>query len=281
MTVRSRNLKLVGALGAAALTVGALTAPALAAPQDITYNCDQGSPPLGPLDTTIDPGSIPAKLVAGQAVKRNVTLTVHLNATQTGLAQTLGTSVKGSIASKGSDALSLTIPATPIPPPPATTMNVVATGKGTISSAKAGSIKVTTGRVSAKLHITGGGGGPVDATSSCAPPTDGSQVLGTVSVSKDKSKTTASGSYSAKKQKSTLKSRVKGAKFHLAGTGKVTFTLKKGSHKVGSAKGTLKKGLAKVTIKKKLAKGTYTVSAKFKGDKGLKGSSGKGTFKVT
>ncbi len=114
----------------------------------------------------------------------------------------------------------------------------------------------------------------------CTAPTDGTQTLGTVTVSKDKSKTTASGKYTAAKKSTSLTSKVKGAKFGLAGTGKVKFTIKKGTKTVGSASGTLKKGVAKATVKKALAKGKYSVSAKFKGDDGLKGSSGKGSFTV-
>jgi hypothetical protein len=281
MSVRSTHLKIVGAVGAAALTVGALTAPALAAPQDITYNCDQGAPPLGPLDTTIDPGTIPAALVAGQKVKRNVTMTMHLDQTQTGIAQSIGTSVSGTIKSKGTDALALTFPATPIPGTPGATMDVVATGKGTISSAKAGSIDITTGRVGAVLHLTGGAGGPVDATPSCAQPTDGSQVLGTVTVSKDSSKTTTVAKYAAKTKKATGKATVKGAKYGLAGTGKVKFILKKGTKTVASKSGKLnKKGVASVAFKNVKAKGNYSITAKFAGDNGLKKSSGKDTFKV-
>jgi hypothetical protein len=282
MSLRFTYLKVAGAVGAAALTIGGLTAPAFAATQDITYNCDQGAPPLGPLDTTIDPGSIPASLVAGQQVKRDVTLTIHLNTAQTAIAQSIGTSVSGKVTSKGTDALSLTFPDTPIPGTPGATMDVVATGKGAISSAKAGSIDVTTGRVSAALHLTGGAGGPVDASTSCAQPNDGTQILGTVTVSKDASKTTTTASYNAKKDKATGKAKVKGKQFGLAGTGKVKFTLKKGTHKVASKSGTLnKKGVAKVSFKGVKKSGKYSISAKFGGDDGLKGSKGKDTFKVS
>lgn len=281
MTLRFTHLKFVGALGAAALTIGGLTAPAFAATQDITYNCDQGAPPLGPLDTTIDPGSMPASLVAGQKVKRDVTLTIHLDQTQTAIAQTIGTSVSGTVTSKGTDALSLAFPATPIPGTPGATMDVVATGKGAISSAKAGSINITTGRVSAALHLTGGAGGPVDASTSCAQPSDGTQVLGTVTVSKDKSKTTTTATYSAAKDKATGKAKVQGKEFHLAGTGTVKFILKKGTKTVATKSGKLnKKGVASVSFKNVKKKGKYSITAKFPGDKGLKASSGKDTFKV-
>lgn len=280
MSVRSKHLKVVGAMGAAALTIGGLAAPALAADHDLTYSCTGDPVPLGDVASTLNPGSIPAAMTAGQSAKRSMTLVVHLNQTQTGIAQAAGTNVNGKVTSTGPLSFNLTIPNTAIPPGLGATMDATATGKGTITPNKAGSFVLKAGKINATLHLTGGVGGATTAKQSCTAPTNSTKNLGTITVSKDKSKTSASGSYSAKKQKSTLKSRVKGAKFGLAGTGKVSFTLKKGSHKVGSATGTLKKGLAKVSIKKKLAKGTYTVTTKFKGDGGLKGSSGKGTFKV-
>ena len=51
----------------------------------------------------------------------------------------------------------------------------------------------------------------------------------TVAVSKDGSKTATSASYNAKKNVATGTAKVAGSKFKLAGTGKVTFTLKKGT----------------------------------------------------
>ncbi len=58
------------------------------------------------------------------------------------------------------------------------------------------------------------------------------------------------------------------------------FTLKKGSKTVKSITAKLKKGKATAAFKHVKAKGSYSIIAKFKGDAGLKGSSGKATFKV-
>ena len=65
----------------------------------------------------------------------------------------------------------------------------------------------------------------------CTAPTNGTQTLGTISVSKDKSKTATAASYNGKKNVATGKAKVKGAKYKLPGTGKVKFTLKKGTHR--------------------------------------------------
>ncbi len=278
MTVRSHTLKLVGAFGATALTIGALASPALAAGHDLTYACQI----LGPTDATLDAGTIPATMTAGQVKKPDTTVVVHLSGVQTTTAGSLGTHVQGSLKSPAKPSkigLDLTIPKTAIDA--GNPQNITASGKGTIKPTKAGTITLKAGDVAAKLHLTGGAGGPQDADQTCTAPTDSTANLGTITVSKDKSKTSPSGSYSAKKHAASLKAKVKGAKFGLAGTGKVKFTVKKGSKTVGSASGTLKKGVAKATLKKKLAKGKYTISAKFKGDDGLKGSSGKGSFKVS
>ena len=68
----------------------------------------------------------------------------------------------------------------------------------------------------------------------CAAPTDGSNSSARSSVKKDGSKTTTKASYNAKKDVATGTAKVAGSKFKLAGTGKVKFTLKKGSKTVKS-----------------------------------------------
>ena len=108
-----------------------------------------------------------------------------------------------------------------------------------------------------------------------------SNVFGTIAVSKDASKTATKASYNAKKDVATGTAKVAGAKFKLAGTGKVKFTLKKGTKTIGKAiTAKLKKGKATAAFKNVKAKGSYSITASFKGDAGLKGSSGKATFKV-
>jgi hypothetical protein len=269
MTVRSKHLKLAGVAGAAALTISAISAPALAAGQDITYNCTKGNPAaLGSIDTTVTPGKIPSKLAAGQKAKTKVKVVVHLNLEQTGLAQSLGSSVKGSITSKGVDALNLTIPPTSTGAP-GSTLDVTATGTGTVSSSSTGKVKVTSGTIDATLKLN------INATSSCKMPTDGSQVLGTTTVSKDTTKSKVSGK--AKGTKATVSDKV-ASKFGLKPSGKVAFSLKKGSKTVKASGKISKKGVA--TVSKTLTPGKWSVTAKYAGDKSLKGSTGKGSVTV-
>jgi hypothetical protein len=281
MSLRSHtHLKLIGAVGATALAIGTVAAPAIAAPKDLTYNCSTGTPaPLGAIASTFNPGKIPAKLTAGQSVKRSMKLVVHLSQTQTGIAQTFGTSLNGKINAKGPVAFKMKIPDTAIPPTPGATMDVTATGPGSITAAKAGSFKVNAGTINATLNISGGAS-PLTATQTCSAPTGAAKTLGTIAVSKDKTKTAASASYSSKKHTATGTAKVK-SHFGLVPTGKVTFTLKKGSHTVKTAKGTLnKKGVATVSFKGVTAKGNYSIGTKYAGDKNLKGSTGTATFKV-
>ena len=101
-------------------------------------------------------------------------------------------------------------------------------------------------------------------------------MLGTITVSKDKTKSKVSAT--VKGSTATVKDKVK-SHFGLKATGKVKFTLKKGSTVVGHAKGKIsKKGVAKVSFKK-LKSTKYTVTAMYKGSSNLKGSTGKTTFK--
>jgi hypothetical protein len=270
MTVRRKHLTIAGAVGAVALTVGGLTSPALAASHDITYNCNKGNPAaLGPIDTTLTTGAVPAKLVAGQKSKGNVTVVVHLSPQQAALAASLGTSVSGSIKSKGVDSLNLTIPSQSTTPAGDGTLDVTANGKGTISSAAAGKVKVSTGTINAVLKLS------IDASSSCKMPTDGTQVLGTTTVSKDKSKSKVSGKVKAKK--ATVTDKIT-SKFGVKATGKVGFTFKKGSKTVKASGKISKKGVATVT--KTLTSGKWSVTAQYKGNKGLKGSTGKGSVTI-
>lgn len=272
MTARSIQLKLAAVTGTAALAVTAFASPALATTQNITYDCTQGSPaPLGPISTTVT-STIPAKLVVGQKSKSTVTVVVHLSQTQTGIAQSLGTSVSGTITSKGADALKLTIPNTPIDQTPGATQDVTASGPGTVSSSKTGKVKVSTGTISATLHLS------IDAKSTCTMPSDGTQVLGTTTVSKDTTKSKAS----ATDKNGTVTATDKVAsKYGTVPTGKVTITLKKGSKKVGTTTGKLnKKGVASVKWKGVTAGGKYSLTAAYKGDKNVKGSSGKASFTV-
>jgi len=127
----------------------------------------------------------------------------------------------------------------------------------------------------------GGAFGQCTNVAGKTPLADALAAPATVAVSKDKSKTKTTASYNAKKDVATGKAKVSGKKFGLTGTGKVKFTLMKGKKTVKSMKAKInKKGVATAAFKKVKAKGTYTIAASFKGDGGLKGSSGKDSFKV-
>ena len=277
MSLRSKHLKLVGAAGAAALAIGTMASPAVAASKDLTYHCAT----LGATNVTFNFGTLKTKMVAGQTDKHAMSQVIHLSAAQGGLASTLGTHVKGNLTAKGAKntlPFSMKIPNTTLN---GGAQDIPASGTGTIRPLKAGTWSVSLGSMSAALVLTGGAGGTTPVSDSCSAPTNGTQTLGTITVSKDKSKTVTAATYNGTKNVATGKAKVKGAKYKLPGTGKVKFTLKKGTHKVKTMKGKLnKKGIAKVNFKNVKSAGKYSIVAKFGGDKGLKGSSGKASFRV-
>ena len=295
MSLRSKHLKIVGAAGAAALTVGALSAPALSAPGDLTadatYTCLSGATtPLGEL--SMAPPST-TDLVAGQKVTSPATLNVILPAGATNLILTqfgwdhFNGNVKAKSPSK-TLGLNLDVAKTPVGAPDTATP-AEATGNAILQYPAAGTYTLKAGNFTANLQGFKNGkklGKP--AAVGCVAPSgdstilkDGSDASTTITVVKDKSKTATTAKYAATKNKATGTAKVKGAKYGLPGTGKVKFTLKKGTKTVASKKGKLnKKGVAKVSFKNISKKGKYSISAKFGGDKGLKSSSGKDTFKV-
>jgi hypothetical protein len=277
----TKNLKLTGAAGAAAaLALGTIAAPALAASHDLSYLCDT----LGPTNATLDVGTIPATMVAGQTSTRTMHMVVHLDQTQTGAAQSFGTSVNGKAVASGANntfPFKLIIPDTAIPQTTGATMDVPANGPGTIRPLKAGTWTVTAGDMVATLNLSGGVGGTQTLTPNCLAPTDSTANFGTITVSKDKTKSAVSASYSKATKAAHGKAKVT-SHFGLKPTGKVKFTLKKGTHAIKSISSTLnKKGVAKATFKGVKAKGKYSIVGKYAGDHDLKGSHGSGTFTVS
>jgi hypothetical protein len=275
--LRTKNLKLVGAAGAAALTVGMVAAPAVAAPKEVDYSCFGGSVPI---PITMDLGTLPTSLVAGQTVKQTISSgNVHLIADVVNIALGQGwDAVSGNTTRVTGTPYTLTIPKTTLPNP-ATDMDIPATGSFTLHPTKAGAFHVIAGDVTANIQGWTGSTKANVIPLDCAAPTDGSNDFGTIAVSKDKSTTKVKAAYSAKKHTATGTATVRGH-FGLAGTGKVSFTLKKGTHKIKTVKVALKKGVAKVAFKHVKKKGKYSITAAFKGDAALKASSGKATFKV-
>ncbi len=296
MSVRSKHLKIVGAAGAAALTVGALSAPALSAPGDLTatatYSCLNGAINATG-DFTVAPPST-TSLVAGQKVTSAATLHVVLPKGATNLLiNTLGWDhFKGTVHAKVPNkklGMNLTVPNTAVGATASDPTPADATGNAILDYPAAGTFTLRAGNFTATLQGFKNGskvGKPTDVA--CVAPSgdstilkDGSDASTTITVVKDTSKTATTAKYAAKKHKATGTAKVKGANYGLPGTGKVKFTLKKGTKTVASKKGKLnKKGVASVSFKNISKKGKYSISAKFGGDQGLKGSKGKDTFKV-
>jgi hypothetical protein len=303
MSVRSTHLKLIGAAGAAALTVAAFGAPAVAlgpvASASVPYTCGGIASATG--DYNINT-AIPTTMVAGQIAKLDTSAQFTLDKNTTDLAKgTLGwTKVDGTItATPGARlGLNIAIDRTTLGNNLDGSTTANASGKTIIRPVTAGTVTLKFGDLK-KVHLVGYDASDNqvgffdfpsnDGNVSGCVDNDGSTTLqnivppgdATVSVSKDKSKTTTTAKYVAKKHQALGTAKVKGATYGLAGTGKVKFILKKGTKTIASKSGSLnKKGIASTVFKNVTKKGKYSITAKFGGDKALKSSSGKDTFSV-
>jgi len=303
MTVRSTHLKLIGAAGAAALAIGTVATPAVAAgpvSASVNYKCLA----LGAVTVTpsaqYNVATPPTSLVAGQVKKLATTSTFHLNPTDTALAASAlsATSFSGTIKTSPSNAgvgLNLAFPETALANDTGGSTTANATGSAPLRFTKAGSFTLKLGSVgkvflqgfsggaksgTATFPDTAAGNGPCKNAAGSTALRDASSKSVAVTVIKDKSTTKASAGYKAGKHLAKGKAKVKGH-FGLAGTGKVKFILKKGTHKVAATKAKLnKRGVAHVKFKHVTKHGKYSITAKFHGDKALKKSSGKAKFKV-
>jgi hypothetical protein len=300
MSLRSHtNLKLVGAVSVAALALGAAaTAPALAAggsTATVNYTCTTPVTPATP-SAVYTVAAAPAKLAVGQPLKTTAVFT--LDAGTTGLAQALGWSkFSGTIASKPSATLaglSLKFPKTTLGNGTGGSTNAHAKGS-TLTGTKVGNFTFTLGDLGdVKLKGFDASGNPgTPATiefpstgfGKCKNDAGTTQLMSggnpvTVKVVKDTTKTSESAKYSSKKHAATGKAKVKST-YGSKVSGKVKFTLKKGSKTVKTASGSVnKKGIATASFKSITAKGKYSIIAKYTGSKTLKGSSDKATFKV-
>jgi hypothetical protein len=294
MTVRSTHLKLIGAAGAAALAVGTLASPALAASTaSASYTC---ATPLGPAHASAvyNAATAPAKMAVGQPLATTGTFT--LDAGTTLLAEGLGWSqVKGTLTTKpsGSKAgLKMSFPKTTLGNGAGGSTVANATGSILAGSVVKSTFTFNLGDIG-KVSLTGFGTTPGTVTFPNSDGTfgactndattttlmDGATPV-TTQVVKDTTKTKESASYAAKKKVAKSSAKVT-SRYGTPATGKVKFTLKKGTHKVKTLSSKLnKKGVAKVVFKGVKAKGKYSITAKYAGSKSLKGSSGKDTFRV-
>jgi len=313
--LRTKHFKIAGAAGAAALVIGAVATPALAAGElsaDVTYTCPTtlGLTPAPLAHYVVD--APPASMVAGQKVSLPTIGTVTIDtATSSALAAppaqggfgwasftaTIVTPTSGSQVGQN-----LTVPKSPMSPPGSSTTAPL-TGKTLVRPTKAGTFTLNLKNLGAASGLPagavtlqgfaaddtqlnnavfpdGGAFGQCTNVATKTPLEDVTTAPATITVTKDKSTTATKASYNAKKDIATGTATVKG-KFGLAGTGKVKFTLKKGTTTLKAISATLNgKGVATAAFKKVKAPGKYSITAKFAGDAALKGSSGKATFPV-
>jgi hypothetical protein len=297
MSLRPKHLKIVGAAGAAALTIGGLASPAFAAgTASIDYTC---STQFGPAHASAvyNAATAPATMAVGQPLATTGTFTLDAGTTTLAVNALGWSKVKGTASSKPTASkagLSLSFPKTDLGGGPGG--STVANAKGGILAGSTvqdsftfvlgnlGHVVLTGYNASGKKKL-GSVRFPSDTNGPCLNDDttttlrDGADAVTTQTV-KDKSKTKESASYAAKKKSAISKAKVT-ARYGTKVTGKVKFTLKKGTHKVKTMTDKVnKKGIAKVVFKGVKKKGKYSISAKYTGSSTLKGSSGKDSFKV-
>jgi hypothetical protein len=296
---KNTNLKLVGALGATALAIGTVAAPAVAAggsKATVNYTC---TTPLG----NATPSSVykvakaPAKMAVGQPLKTTAVFTLDANTTTLAETALMWSKFSGTITSKPTASLAglkLKFPKTTLGNGAAGTTVADATGT-TLAGTKVGNFTFTLGDLD---HVVLNGydssGNPVGSVEfpnsdgtfgKCTNDAGTTQLMTganpvTVKVVKDTTKTVASAKYSSKTQTAKGKAKVT-SHFGTKVTGKVKFTLKKGTHKLKTIKSSVnKKGVAKAAFKHVKAKGKYSITAKYLGSSTLKSSSDKATFTV-
>ena len=297
MSVRT-HYKLIGAAGAAALALGALAGPALAAASSasVSYTCGTPFGPIHP-SAVYNVASAPATLAVGQPLA--TTATLHLDPSANGVAQGLGwSSFNGTITTSPSATqagLKLKIAKTTVTPGLGTTTDAPAKGS-TLTGTKVGTFTFALGNLG-HVHLNGfdAAGNPAATPSADFPnaaagvtrctndATTTNLTVGatpvTVTVVKDTTKTAEKAKYSAKKNIATGVATVT-SRFGTPATGKVKFTLKKGTHKVKVITAKMKKGKASAAFKHVSAKGKYSITGKYLGSATLKGSAGTAKFTV-
>jgi hypothetical protein len=294
---KNTNLKLVGALGAAALAIGTVAAPALAAGStgSATYTC---ATPLGDAhpSAVYNVAAAPAKMAVGQPLKTTATFTLDAGTTALATAGLGWTKFSGTIKTKPSGSragLNLKFPKTTLGNGTAGTTDAAATGT-TLAGTKVGTFTFKLGDLGKVVlngydasgpkgsvtfpDSTAGFGQCLNDAGSTTLTSGGNPV--TVKIVKDTTTTTETAKYSAKSNTAKGTAKVKST-FGTKATGKVKFTLKKGSTIIKTHKSSLnKKGLAKVAFKNVTKKGKYSITGKYLGSSTLKSSSDKATFKV-
>jgi hypothetical protein len=303
MSLRSNHRKLIGAAGAAALTVGGLAAPALAAGEltaDVDYTCQTDFGPATP-SASYAVNQPPAKIVAGDTVKLGTTATFGLDATTTGLAQTvLGwDSFKGRIRTKptnGHVGQRLAIEKTNLGNGPGGSTEADAAGKTLLRYTKTGTFTLRLADIGT-VSLTGFDDTDANVGTIEFPNDDGSigrckndagktplrnaaDENATVKVVKDRTTTDVTADYNAIKNAALGKAKVK-SRFGLKPTGTVKFILKKGTNTIATAKDDLnKRAVAKVLFKGVQKTGKYKIVGKYLGNAALKSSKGADTFTV-
>lgn len=299
---RSRDMNIPPILAAAAssLVLGAVVAPAFATGDEsatVAYTCPA---PFGDAHPAIRivVDQPPATIVAGQAVRLGSVATFALDAATTQHARDdLGWgSLDGTITTVPTGSrvgLRLNLAGTPLAATGAT--NAPVSGTTLLRPTAAGPDTLRLGNLGdLVLHGLDGSGRPVsslefpasggfgtctdDATTTALTNDAGAPVV--VKVVRDSTTTTTSASYSSARNRATSVVRVS-SRFGLVPTGKVAFTLRKGTHVLATQRVRLDgHGVARARFASVVRAGRYSVVGVYPGSRALLGSRDAGGFSV-
>lgn len=291
MSVRT-HYKLIAVASASALAIGTAAGAAVAtgpSTATVQYSCTTSFGPATP-SASYTVSEAPATMAAGQPLATTAAFT--LDSGTTGLATGVlhWTSFSGTITTAPSATqagLKLTIPKTTLGNGAGGSTNATATGKtlagtlpgpftfllGNLGRVTLNGFTGTTPAGSVVFPTAGSFGQCTNtAVGGTTPLQDATPANVTTTIVKDTTTTTASATYSARKDLATGIAKVR-SHFGLKPTGKVSFVLKRGTHKIAATRATLNtKAIAKAQFKGVKRPGRYTIIEKYLGNASLKAS---------
>jgi uncharacterized protein DUF6801 len=283
--------RLVGAVGALALTGGALgaVAPAHAASAALTYACTGTVPGTSGTYTMVADTDAPRRIAYGETVTPTATGTVTVpEAVTTAIRDTIGAKKVDGRADVAAtvdgtaNPWTLTVPMTNVPPHG--TMTLVGTGPaGTFTGEKVGRIfDIAVGNFTATVNFYEANGTPripPSTTVTCVLNPSQSGAVDTIKVVKDKTTTTVMPRQTRLGAK--VKAKIKVVAEHGETVkGRVKAKLFRNGNRIQTKQVYLRDGKRKVTFIRAQRPGNYKVVGKYVGHQNFRGSRGKVTFRI-
>jgi hypothetical protein len=282
--------RLVGAVGALALTGGALgaVAPAHAASATLTYTCTGTAPGTAGTYTLVADTDAPRRIAYGETVAPTATGTITVpEAVRAHIRDTIGAhrvDGRADVAATvdgTANPWTLTVPQTNVPPNG--TMPLLGTGPaGTFTGDKVGRIfDIAVGNFAATINFYQPNGTPIlpSTTLTCVLNPSQSGAVDTIKVDKDKTTTTVLPRQTRLGAK--VKAKIKVVAEHGETVkGRVKAKLYRNGNKIQTKQVFLRDGKRKVNFIKAQRPGNYKVVGKYVGHQNFRGSRGRVTFRL-